>query len=479
MSRYARDLQRGRVLAFQFLRSLVRDGRLLIALSLLVVLAAVAGLLDSERHEAWTRSHEAADRLDRATFVGQGPRNPHSVAHFARYAFKPLLTTSVLDPGVIDYAGSAVWMEAHSQDPANVRRAEDRLDLGRFTELSLAWLLQVIAPLLVIALGFDAVAGDRARGTLALLLSGGARPSLLVWARTAALGIPFLAALAVLGVSMGVYTLAGPSFGDEGLRMGLWLLWHVIYLSAWVMLTLAASIRLAGPRTALTVLLTAWSLTVLVAPRLSALGASQLAEAPSWLELSRSIQDDLKEGSKERAAAFKEEVLAKYKVERVEDLPVSFAGLSLQQSEEHGNRVFDRHFKRLGQTYLSEITWRRVLGGWSPLPALQHLSMSAAGTDIVHHLDFAAQAETTRRNLVRFLNEDMIENATGQNGKGKDFEYLADKQVWEQTPEFRYALPSLSRQWGHIWPDALTLLAWFSLAVFLTLRSIRWMETPR
>ena len=39
--------------------------------------------------------------------------------------------------------------------------------------------------------------------------------------------------------------------------------------------------------------------------------------------------------------------LAKYNVEKLEDLPINFSGILMQEDEEYGNMVWDKHFGNL------------------------------------------------------------------------------------------------------------------------------------
>lgn len=469
-----------RAVVVQTLRLWWREGRLPLVLGLMLVLGALSATLSIQRGLQSERDRIAAEAADRDTFANQGARNPHSVAHFSRFAFRPLAPTSALDPGVGAYAGIAVWMEAHYQDPANLRAAEDRVELGRFTDLSPAWLWQVLVPLLVIALGFDALAGERERGTLPLLLGGGVRARTLLAGKALALALVFGAPLLLLVVTQLVVAWPSPAAGDLLLRTLAWALGHALYAGAWTAATLATSLYCARSRTALIALLAAWTLATLLAPRLSILVAETMAPIPSAGEFSSAISRDLRNGmdghdpADARREAFKQRVLDEYGVERIEDLPVSFAGLALQEGEHYGHRVFDRHYGALVATYRRQERWRLIGALAGPLPALQAISMAAAGSDIGHHTDFIAQAEAQRRVIVRALDEDLI-----KHGAGQDFNYQADPGLWAKIPEFAYVLPHLSALLPRLTLDWLILAGWWLLATWIALRGARRLEIVR
>lgn len=90
-----------------------------------------------------------------------------------------------------------------------------------------------------------------------------------------------------------------------------------------------------------------------------------------------------------RAEALKQRVLKQYDVDKLEALPVSFAGISLQEGEEHGNVVFDKHYGALWNRFEQQNRLKQVAGLFAPMLAINSLSMGLAGTDFAHHRDFA------------------------------------------------------------------------------------------
>jgi len=443
-----------------------RDRRLPAVLAILVGFGGLAIGLDTVRSASNERDRRAAETLDATTFESQGARNPHSVAHFSRVAFRPRLASAGLDTGISDYAGTSVWLEAHVQDPAGSRAAEDRLDLGRFADLDLAWVGQVIVPLLVVMLGFDAIAGERRRQNLQLLVVTGASLGAIVRLRA-------LSILVVVAGTFGAIAIAAqllPPSGampppDGGLRVALWLGSHTVYLASWVALTIGASLLIRSRRSALLVLLGIWVASTVVVPRVSATPAAELAPIPSAMAMQTAIARDIEAGfdahapSEAREKELERRVLAEYGVSRKEDLKISFAGLALQEGERFGNLVYDTHYGALAARYEQQCDLRRFAAFFGPLVALRQASTAAAGTDVAHQLDFTQQAETQRRSIIDTLNDDMI-----LHGAGKDFEYLADPSLWRRIPRFHYTPPAVAV--SKLFPDLAILAAWLAIAVF-------------
>jgi ABC-2 type transport system permease protein len=95
----------------------------------------------------------------------------------------------------------------------------------------------------------------------------------------------------------------------------------------------------------------------------------------------------------------------------------------------------------------------------SPWIALRGLSSGIAGTDAEHHSHYVHAAENYRRELQRYLNGNVTQNA-----KGRDFDYQADAQTWRQTPAFSYRTPTLREVGAAYLPDTLLLLGWIVLS---------------
>lgn len=441
-------------------RELWRDGRLPAATVLVLALGFLALSMDRVRWSENERDRLAAEALDGDTWNAQGARNPHSAAHFSRFAFRPSSRLSILDPGVEAYAGSAVWMEAHYQDPPGFRSAEDRLDLGRAADLNLAWLLQAVVPLLLIVLGYDVFVRERERGTLAINLVGGASRRRLAFGKGA-----LLAGWVALIVGLLALAPMIANRADAGMmaRIALWSGLHVMFLWTIVGVVVLVSLRARSARVALIVLLGAWAFCILAMPRIASALAASIAPTPTPAAFIEAIKHDIADGidghdsSDRRQAALLERVLAEHGVTRREDLPVSFAAIAMQAAEEYGNRVFDKHFGALVAIQQTQRAWRQASAIFGPVPVIAHASAAIAMTDEARQADFTQQAESQRRDIIRLLNEDMK-----LHGAGKDFDYLAAPELWARIPAFTYAEPSLGRSLSQALVDIAIALLWLA-----------------
>ena len=153
------------IIAAKDLRVLARDGRLLCAGGLVVLLMLVAVAAGWNRQVQLNSERSAGQALDYDAWLHQGQRHPHDAAEQGMHVFKPEPSLAVFDPGIGPFVGSTVWLQAHRQSEVKFRPAQDATGLQRFGELSPAWLLQVLLPLLIIIIGFNSVSDERERGT--------------------------------------------------------------------------------------------------------------------------------------------------------------------------------------------------------------------------------------------------------------------------------------------------------------------------
>ena len=453
---------------------IVRDGRFRWIGATVLALLAVALVTGWQDASAARKAFSAAREAEAATWLGQGEKNPHSAAHFGQYAFKPTPPLAWVDRGVNDYLGTTVWLEAHSQNPFQMRPAEDATALSRFSSLTASWTLQLLVPLLIVLLAFNAFAGERERGTLRQLLSLGLRPTDLALGKAlgiaAALGMVLVPAVA-LGAAVLVLGFAGQDAVETLSRALVLAGGYLVYFAAFLGISLSVSAWTRSARSALLVLLGFWIVSCLLVPRLSADVAEHLYPTPTQHAFYEAVAEDEERGlgghgsRGERREALESKLLAEYGVASLDELPVNFAGISLQASEEHSNLVFDKHFGRLWETYRRQEGVHRLAALASPLLAVRTLSMGVAGTDVEQHRHFAAAAEVHRRTLVEELNHDMTENAGNS-----DFGYLADASLWSEAPAFEYRLPGLGWVLQRQLISLGLLALWAVLAAFAAVR---------
>lgn len=450
-----------------------RDRRVPLLFALCLLLAAISAVTAAERVSQYEQARAGAEATEQTTWLEQGEANPHTVAHYGHYAFRPMATLAGFDRGLSASLGSAIWMEGHYQTPAKNREAETMVDAQRFADLTPAWLLQIVAPLVIILIGFPLLARERETGLWRMLSASGVGRGTLLAGKTASLALLSLFTLAPLIVAAFAAPLLsdGAAYADQGVRVFGLVGAYLLYFLAFCAMTLGASALAKSSARALGIMLAIWILAVVVVPRLAANAADLAAPAPEAAQFWQQVAQDREQGvdghnpRSESSEAFTQSVLDEYDVETVEDLPVNIIGLSMQADEEFGNVIYDRRFGELYDSYAAQRDLARPAALASPTLAMRELSSLLAGSDERHHRHFAAAAEAHRRVTIRVLNEDFAYNSSGA-----DFSYMADRDLWEQVPLFSYDLPQLRDIGAFPVVALLTLIFWillgFAVAIF-------------
>lgn len=428
-----------------------RDWRVALVLGLGVALAAVAALASALSLIDTLQARAASQQAESQRWLNQGKKYPHSAAHYGVYVFKPLSSLSALDPGIERFVGSSVWLEAHKQNDFIHRPAADQPGITRQFTLSPALVLQVLAPLAVVFLGFGSFAREREQGLVGALRLTGAPLSAVAAARGAlllllSLALALPAVLAVLGVQ--AVLVGGSPFVDGPWRAALMVLGTLVYLAAWTALVLAASAASSTLRISLAALLALWAATALVVPRLANEWSEAASPLPSMQAFRAALDKDLGEPHDPAAEArMKAGLLKQYGVTDEKQLPVNWSGINLQRGEEHGNQIFDSHYGALFaamQRQSDATAWAAWL---SPTLALAGLSGATAASDQRHHVQFVQGAEQQRRAIQKVMNDAIAATPNGSRIDG-------DKSLWQRIPafDFKFAPLAASAAAQHLLP---------------------------
>jgi ABC-2 type transport system permease protein len=450
----------------------LRDGRFQVASGVILLLAVTSLGAGWKHHRDIESQHAEAQQSTRTQWLNQPKKNPHSAAHYGIYAFKPKSQLGIVDTGLDPYLGVSAWLEAHRQNEFRYRPAQDRTSLQRFGDLSAAVVLQVLLPLFVILMGFAAFAGEREAGTLRQVLSLGVSRERLLAGKalgvTAAL-LMVLTPAVVLGVAALIMTAEHGAISGQGARALLMVAGYLTYLTIFVGLALGVSAWLRSSRLVLVTLLAFWMFQGLAMPRVAADIADRLHPLPSAVAFTEAMDRDLSDTREveQRLAVKRAALLERYNVKDVQELPVGFSGISLQEGEEHGNQVFDRHYNALFDIYERQNRAALLIGAVSPLVAVQSLSMALAGTDFSQHRHFVTAAEEHRRMMQRVLNDDIVEHQ-----KPGDV-YLAGSELWSRVPAFEYVSPSAGWALRHQIPAIVVLIGWLFLGASGALYAVR------
>ena len=422
----------------------IRDRRLSILLLFALALAIVSSL------DGWQRTADAiqfrahASDVDRDVWLGQSETNPHDAAHFGRYAFRSVVPLSAFDSGITPYSGSAVWMEAHFQNPASLRPAEEIVFSSPLAELTAAWVIQMLGSLALLTMLFSSVCREKESGTLRNLVASNVTSGQIVLAKS-------LAAMIVVGVICVVLVALSllPALIFLGAppdleRILLLMLAYFIGLAGFGFVILAFSALIEDSKTALLASAGIWLLMCFVIPSIG----SQFGEAndptPRARDFAAAIETQAQQpfwtgGARfEAVAVYEAEVMTKHRAFSFASLGFNRDALVLQAHERFANPVYDQIYGDLYRRHQNQNRTLRYFSLLSPILALQRISSGIAGTDSFAQQTFLDAAESSRRKLVKEMNEDMLVNA-GEKG----FQYLAYLELWQKVDDFDYEEPDV------------------------------------
>ncbi|RZL27902.1 MAG: ABC transporter permease, partial [Rubrivivax sp.] len=188
-------------------RAMLRNQVAVAAGILMLALTLVAIVVSHERVGAVNAERARFQSTVDAQWANQPDRHPHRVVHYGHYVFRPLSPLAFFDFGVDPFTGSTLFLEGHRQNSANFSDAAQSSVLLRFGQLTPAFVLQVLTPLLIVFLAFGSVARERERGQLRLQIVQGVRGATLLLGKLAAhagvallLGAPAFIALMAIAV---------------------------------------------------------------------------------------------------------------------------------------------------------------------------------------------------------------------------------------------------------------------------------------
>ncbi|QCR21606.1 DUF3526 domain-containing protein [Pontibacter sp. SGAir0037] len=456
--------------------STLRDSRF-VALSIMVLLLLLAAtVVGLHSYNTLQEEREVAQQTVNDQFANSADRHPHRMAHYGSYAFRPKSSVSFLDFGLDSYTGASVFMEAHRQNSANFSQAQQSSSLIRFGEMTVAFVLQMLIPLLIIFLCFGAFTQERETGTLKILLSQGISLRQVAWAKVAGYSkvVALVVAPALVLASLLLFGRGGFDVdGDVLLRLLLFMFFYLVYFFIFVVLSVVVSALHQRSSTALVTLLGIWILCCVIIPKASANLGATLYTTPTKAQMDADVHEEVAKGidghsaEDERTEALKQELLEKYKVSSVEELPVNFDGIRMAAGEEHSTRVYQEHFEELTDIFESQNRISEYAGFLNPYLAVRHLSMGMAGSDFSHYIHFQNQAEQYRYHLAQELNH--IQTTQLKYG---DKETRLSSDTWKAFEPFRYEAPQAGWALGRHVVSLVALLVWLALVCVLGLRLI-------
>ena len=392
--------------------------------------------------------------------------NPHRAAHYGSYAFKPNNLLNSMDGGINDITGNVIQLEGHVQNEIVYSEASQSLSISKFGKLKSSLLLQYVIPLFLIFLAYGSISNEKETQRLKLLIFQGISMTRLIFAKSLSIWIYGLSLLLITIVFQSLLISSDPEVFQ---RLALLILSYGSYYYIITSLATYFSARLKNNTSALSAILATWILWTIFLPKIWGNAVEKIHPLPSRMAFKAAMKEERSKGidghnpTDKRREQLKNKYLTEYKVDSLQQLPINFDGIVMQEDEEYGNLVWDKHFGNNYNILQNQKGLYQVSGLLNPFASLQSASMGFCGTDMIHHLDFLKKAEDYRRVLIKALND---KHAYGGSKTG-DWGWTVDSTFFRSVQGFSYNAPKINDQIGHYFIDILFLLWWVLLITFL------------
>jgi ABC-type transport system involved in multi-copper enzyme maturation permease subunit len=201
--------------------------------------------------------------------------------------FLPPQPLAALVTGISNDIGRTTEVEARGELTAHDSRFNEEPIFAVFRFLDLSFIFTVVLSLFAILLGYDAISGEKERGTLKLILANAVPRSTYILGKLigsfAALSVSLLIAICIgclLLPMMGV-----PMASADWMRLGLIILTGLLYFGVFLTISMFVSATTQRTSNSFLLLLVVWVVSVLVIPRASVLTAGRAVEVPSVDEI--------------------------------------------------------------------------------------------------------------------------------------------------------------------------------------------------
>jgi ABC-2 type transport system permease protein len=450
-------------------------------LGIIAILFIYAAYTGASIYQQQTTSRMLYQNQVRDNWEKMPDKHPHRMAHYGYIVFRPKHPLSFFDFGMESYTGNAVFLEAHRQNTINFSEAGFSTGMLRFGEISMAMILQVLVPLVIFFIGFNAIAADRENGTLKILLSQGTTWKEIITGKTMGLlGIAFSILLFTMVILMtGFLIISQNGFTADGLlRVGWLMLSYALYFAILCIIAVVISSVSKTAKLALVSLIGIWLLCAVILPKTTQAIGNLLYASPSRIEFATAIEKDLiKKGDSHDPddpyyKALKDSVLKAYKADSVQQLPFNYSGFQMKEGERISSEIYSQHLMQLLKTYQQQNDVSRWSAFINPFAALRNISMAVSGTDFNAYTRFQEQAEDYRYRLAQHMNDLQIKLISNRKPGDHDKPYSISRAHWKAFPDFKYKGISLGMAIKGEMPSLAALLWWIILlAIIVTILS--------
>jgi ABC-type transport system involved in multi-copper enzyme maturation permease subunit len=425
--------------------------------AILILLSVYTGIINYRSDQ---KEFSAAVALNKKNLESQP--SYQALAGLGTKINKPPQVLGAISTGVDEAVGRVATVNV-AYDPSLVdSKYESNPVFSVFGALDLMFIVKIVLSLFAILFTYDAIVGEKEKGTLKLTLSNRVPRDRLILGKVIGGFISLLIPLIIPLILSLLILLVYPNIslaGQDWLRLLLMFLMFFLYLSVFFTLGLLVSARTNKSSTSFLVLLFIWVIFVTIIPKLSVMTAGRLKPIPSVHEITakkdaflqqiqggatKKVQDWAKVNPPKPGADQKEwqDKFKKFLEDYQQDLTSKI---------DENNAALERDYqaKKKSQERLA-INISRI----SPASALTFSTMSFARTGLDEHDRFLASIRTYKPIFTKWANSKMMRSidfsGAGQTGK----------VVLDDMPQHKFEPETLSKSLARTIPD-------FGLMLFL------------
>jgi ABC-type transport system involved in multi-copper enzyme maturation permease subunit len=454
-----------RLLTGFWLKQQMKQGRLLVIYILSIILFFISGMIYSGRFEEnlktqseWERN--AQNRIGAVSTPDEAIGRSFSC--YMRYSSLRFIADNNLE-GVPTYR----WVMANRvgvPDTAGYRKQETH----GLWDIDVIFLVSVVFSFLSVVITFDAICGEKERGTLKLLLSTGISRTKIVMSKiiasTLVLAIPLIVGLLIQVTLMSFKSAFELSLGNLAVLL-LVVVYSILVLLFFVAMGVTISSLTRSSITSLVILLLLWVSFVVVIPGLAKPVSKEFVKIDTPEELAKQrdrLEDDFMNKMMKSGAVDRPRELAMaddFKGERI------WNRIMGEKNSDEQN-INDEQLRKM----ILQAEASRAFARISPVMIYKIALSNIAATDLQTVLDFNDQTLRYQQVIKTFVKDQDSKDPESPhllNSDGRG--YLSIKPLESEVPGFTYEAPDVTSRFFDSLFDIVIL---FALAMSLVMTSV-------
>jgi len=461
-----------REIVIKELRDTFSSTRFMIIFSACTVLILLSVFTGLQNYQSNLKYYQAAQSVMRDTIERQVSYEALGLwGEYKVYKRPPLL--SGLVEGLEGDLGRNTVIHRYYAPRLNDTKFNEQPIYAVFGSLDVAFVVKVVLSLLALVFTYDAICGERERGTLKQIMANAIPRDTLILGKLLGsflslvlpLAMPLLLGLLMFAVYPGI-ALSGEDWLRALVLLGLFLIYTTIFL----MLGIFISTRTARSSLSFLVSLIVWVLFVLVIPRVSVMLAAQAVPVPSGAEVEARKQALGRQWYREFFAE-----LERWRQQHPEGPSPPTDEQVPQSVTEEINRRLEERFnlerRRLDEAYMMSQRRQLALATWvsrlSPMAVFSQAAMRLAHTGIDYQERFLQAAQEYQRQFADYIEAKMREERR-QRAQGQSFRWGGggEKLDISDMPQFSFRPEPLGPSLRQMGVD-IGVLVFYALLCFL------------